>query len=147
MAGVPKWEKERIQIYKSTEGFGSDDEELINQLVEADMQKTTLSMSLNPPIAAKAPPPGPIESENKKESSGSRVHKRKSTLHDSNQGNTASKRRRHIDMDQKKTCSSYCTGNANGNSEDHYPLKEQTKGAWYVIYNTPRAPPTTPPHQ
>ena len=56
MAGVPRWQKETIQKYKSVEDIDSENEDFINQLVESDMQRTTLSLSLNPPIMAMKQP-------------------------------------------------------------------------------------------
>ena len=140
MAGVPKWRTERIQHYKSMEGISSDDEDFIDHLVEVDMQRTSLSISQNPPIMTtiKLLPTASLKKIT--EPRDPRLRKRKAntysqTTEGQEKAEKVKKKTKNMEeLDTRK------------NPNDHYPLKEQIKGAWYVIFSTPQAPPATPPH-
>ena len=138
MAGIPKWESERIQTLKEAEGIDSDDEQFIDQLVEADMQITSLSLSQNPPVMTIRKTQSVSHLKTDKEPKDSQIRKRKTLSTYQNQGKEkAPEKRNRIETEEMKGARE---------PDDHYPLKEQKKGAWYIIFNTPRDPPRTPTH-
>ena len=146
MAGIPIWKKENIQTIKSLSGLDSEDEEFIDQLVESDMQNTTLSLSLNPPITAGARQHSDTQASTTRESRDPRLRKRKVSSCKQNHDRSKLKRQPH-GMEKTKISTSDNKPPEIKTKEpaDHYPLKEQIEGAWYVIYNTPSIPPVTPP--
>lgn len=144
MAGVPTWKKEQIQTVKSLGGIDSEDEEFINQLVELDMQNTTLSLNRNPPIMAGAQA---TQAKTTRESRDPRLRKRKiSPYNQTHEELEPKKRKSGTDSSEGTSSKKQPTRIKTNDPTDHYPLREQKEGAWYVIYNTPSAPPSTPPH-
>ena len=137
MAGITKWEKEKIQTIKESTGVDSEDEQFIDQLVEADMQRTSLSLSQNPPVLFTLRPQPTTQLKEEKEPRDPRLRKQKLPSNYPKHGKEkGTKRRKHPGTEERKK---------EREPNDHYPLKEQKKGAWYTIFSTPRAPQRTPP--
>ena len=144
MAGIPPWKKEKIQTIKSLSGLDSEDEDFIDQLVESDMQNTTLSLSQNPPVTAEACQHPVTQASTTRESRDPRLRKRK-VAPGKQSVEKLKPKRKPIEKTGRSRSDNKSSEIKPKEPADHYPLREQIEGAWYVIYNTPSAPPSTPP--
>lgn len=123
------WTPAKIDIVKSVSGYTSNDEELIECLIDLDMRLLT-------------PPPNIWTSLNRDQTAPNNPSKMEA------KANPKTKRKnteKHCTNNQDKT--NYHQDSQEIDNKDLMkPIRKRQKNEWYTIYPTPKTAPNTPPN-